>query len=173
MKTILPDVLAENLRIVFSGTAAGRKSAQVGAYYAGPGNLFWTTLYRVRLTPYLFQPHQFRELLQYGIGLTDMAQQAFGADTDLKKTDFAADQFRQKIERYAPAIIAFNGKKAASVFLEQNTNLIHYGLQSETLGKTKIFVLPSTSARARTFWDETYWQYLADFAAELNIEKSA
>ena len=171
MKTILPDVLAENLRIIFCGTAAGRKSAQVGAYYAGPGNLFWPTLYRVRLTPHLFQPHQFREVLQYGIGLTDMAKQVFGMDSSLKKTDFAADHFRQKIERYAPAIVAFNGKKAASVFLEQNTNLIAYGLQSRTIGKTKIFVLPSTSARARTFWDETYWQRLSDFAAEMRIEK--
>lgn len=171
MQTILPDVLAENLRIVFCGTAAGRKSAQVGAYYAGPGNLFWPTLYRVRLTPHLFQPHQFRELLQYGIGLTDMAQQVFGMDSNLKKSDFAADLFRQKIERYAPAIAAFNGKKAASVFLNQSTNLISYGLQSVIIGKTKFFVLPSTSARARSFWDETYWQHLADFAAELNIEK--
>jgi double-stranded uracil-DNA glycosylase len=171
MKPILPDVLAENLRIVFCGTAAGRKSAQVGAYYAGPGNLFWNTLHRIGLTPHQFGPHQFRELLQYGIGLTDMAQQVFGADSDLKKTDFAADQFQQKIVRYAPAIVAFNGKKAASVVMEQNTNLISYGLQSETLGKTKIFVLPSTSARARSFWDETYWQHLADFAAEMLIEK--
>jgi TDG/mug DNA glycosylase family protein len=171
MTTILPDVLAENLRIVFCGTAAGRKSAQVGAYYAGLGNLFWPTLYRVRLTPRLFQPHQFREVLQYGIGLTDMAQQVFGADTDLKKTDFATNDFRLKIERYAPAIVAFNGKKSASIFLEQSTNLIAYGLQSAAIGKTKIFVLPSTSARARSFWDESYWQYLADFAAEMPIEK--
>lgn len=171
MNTILPDILTENLRIVFCGTAAGWKSAQVGAYYAGPGNLFWPTLYHIGLTPHLFQPDQFREVLQYGIGLTDMAQQVFGADTDLKKTDFAADQFRQKIKRYAPAIVAFNGKKAASVFLEQSTNLIAYGLQSAAIGKTKIFVLPSTSARARSFWDESYWQYLADFAAEMLIEK--
>jgi TDG/mug DNA glycosylase family protein len=171
MKIILPDVLAENLRIVFCGTAAGRKSAQVGAYYAGPGNLFWITLYRVGLTPRLLEPHQFRDLLQYRIGLTDMAQRVFGADTDLKKTDFAADHFRQKIERYAPAIVAFNGKKAASVFLEESTNLISYGLQSVTIGKTKIFVLPSTSARARSFWDETYWQQLSDFAPKTLIEK--
>jgi len=171
MQTILPDVLAENLRIVFCGTAAGRKSAQVGAYYAGPGNLFWPTLYRVGLTPHQFEPHQFREVLQYGIGLTDMAQQVFGADTDIKKTDFAADIFRKKIERYAPAIVAFNGKKAASIFLEHSTNLIPYGLQSAAIGKTKIFVLPSTSARARTFWDERYWQSLSDFAAQLNFEK--
>lgn len=171
MKTILPDVLAENLRIVFCGTAAGRKSAQVGAYYAGPGNLFWTTLHRVGLTPHLFESHQFREVLQYGIGLTDMAQEVFGADTDLKKTDFAANDFRLKIERYVPAIVAFNGKKAASVFMEQTTNLIDYGLQSTAIGKTKIFVLPSTSARARAFWDEIYWQYLSDFAAEMPIEK--
>ncbi|NIR58662.1 MAG: mismatch-specific DNA-glycosylase, partial [Gammaproteobacteria bacterium] len=33
---VLPDVLAENLDIVFCGSAAGRVSAARGAYYAHP-----------------------------------------------------------------------------------------------------------------------------------------
>lgn len=49
---ILPDVIEPGLRIVFCGTAAGAKSAAVGAYYAGPGNAFWATLHeRERLGP--------------------------------------------------------------------------------------------------------------------------
>jgi len=39
---MLPDVLAANLDVVFCGTAAGKRSAEVGMYYAGPGNRFWT-----------------------------------------------------------------------------------------------------------------------------------
>jgi len=38
---ILPDLLASNLKIVFCGSAAGTKSAENKAYYAGPGNRFY------------------------------------------------------------------------------------------------------------------------------------
>jgi hypothetical protein len=37
----LPDQLQDHLRLVFAGTAAGQRSADVGHYYAHPGNRFW------------------------------------------------------------------------------------------------------------------------------------
>ncbi len=46
-----PDYLAPNLRVVFCGTAAGNRSAEVGHYYAGPGNEFWPLLYRSGIVP--------------------------------------------------------------------------------------------------------------------------
>lgn len=163
MVSVLPDVLEENLRVVFCGTAAGTKSARIGAYYAGLGNQFWSVLHRVGLTPERFEPTRFRELAQHGIGLTDLAQNASGMDKVLKKTDFDRETFQQKILIHQPRVIAFNGKKAASVFFECGTGLVNYGLQSEMIGKSAIFVLPSTSAPARGFWDERHWQVLADY----------
>src|SRR3546814_18596882 len=65
---VLPDVLAPGLRLVFCGSAAGRKSAELGAYYAGPGNKSWPTLYEIGLTPRHFRPPEFRELRTLGIG---------------------------------------------------------------------------------------------------------
>ena len=53
MGNVLPDLIAPNLRIVFTGTAVGSASAHAGAYYAGPGNAFWPTLHAVGLTPRL------------------------------------------------------------------------------------------------------------------------
>jgi len=76
----LPDLLAPNLRVVFVGTAAGRHSAEVGAYYAGRGNRFWPTLREIGLTPRLFEPREFRDLLALGIGLTDMSKLRAGMD---------------------------------------------------------------------------------------------
>jgi hypothetical protein len=64
----LPDSLEPDLKVVFVGTAAGKRSAELGHYYAGHGNRFWQTLYEVGLTPRLFQPGEFRELLPLGIG---------------------------------------------------------------------------------------------------------
>ena len=36
MSNVLPDLIAPDLRIVFTGTAVGSASARAGAYYAGP-----------------------------------------------------------------------------------------------------------------------------------------
>ena len=88
---VLPDVLGPGLRVVFCGSAAGAASARVGAYYAGPGNRFWPTLYRVGLTPHLLAPAEFRTLLRYRIGLTDICKTESGADAGLSgKADDAA-----------------------------------------------------------------------------------
>src|SRR3546814_14513308 len=93
---VLPDVLAPGLRLVFCGSAAGRKSAELGAYYAGPGNKFWPTLYEIGLTPRHFRPQEFRELRTPGIGLTDLAKSASGADADLPKGEIGRASCRER-----------------------------------------------------------------------------
>ena len=162
MITILPDVLQHHLKVVFCGTAAGTKSAKVGAYYAGPGNQFWPVLHRVGLTPHQLEPYHFRSVIQYGIGLTDLAQQTSGMDKVLKKNDFDAAGFKRKMMDYRPKIIAFNGKKAASAYYNRNTSHISYGLQPDKIGQSMVFVMPSTSSPARGFWDESQWVTLAE-----------
>ena len=77
---VLPDVLGSGLSIVFCGSAAGAASARAGAYYAGPGNRFWPTLYRVGLTPRILAPADFRTVRRYGIGLTDLCKTESGSD---------------------------------------------------------------------------------------------
>jgi len=59
---VLPDMLRPGLRLVICGSAAGAVSATHGAYYAGPGNRFWRTLFEVGLTPRRLEPHEFRDL---------------------------------------------------------------------------------------------------------------
>lgn len=161
MQPILPDVLQPDLKVVFCGTAASNKSAQLRAYYAGPDNYFWGILYRVGLTPYQLEPHEFRRVLEYGIGLTNIVRNATGMDKHLVKADFDAQILRTNILQVNPKVLAFNGKKAAQEFFNQP--MIAYGQQPETVGETTVFVLPSTSGAARGFWNETYWYALADY----------
>ncbi len=54
--SVLPDLLAPDLDIVFCGTAVGTASARRGAYYAGPGNAFWPTLFKVGLSRVYSRP---------------------------------------------------------------------------------------------------------------------
>lgn len=161
--SILPDLLAPNLKIVFCGTAASDISAREGAYYANPTNYFWRTLHKIDLTPYQFEPKEFPKLLEYHIGLTDIAKLAQGNDSGLQKDDFDSEALRQKILKYQPQILAFTSKKGASEFFGKPTRKINYGLQDDVLDKTRFWVLTSPSGAARSYWDESVWQALADY----------
>ena len=156
---ILPDVLAPGLRVVFCGTAAGEVAARVGAPYAGPGNRFWWVLRDVGLTPRVLEPLEFRTLVEYGIGLTDVAKHAVGGDAVLKRADFDAAAVIEKMERFKPGVLAFVGKRAAREVLRRNPR--GYGEQDVTIDETRVWVVPSTSGAARGFWDIAPWRALA------------
>ncbi len=164
---VLPDVLAPGLRIVFCGSAAGFKSARLGAYYAGPGNKFWPTLHRVGLTPRLIAPSEFRAVLDFGIGLTDLCKTGFGNDVDLDPTHDDVPGLLRKIRRYQPRVLAFTAKRPAGIVLRAlgaGKEPPTYGLQDATIGETKLFVLTSPSGRAGSFWDEKWWRELQRLA---------
>lgn len=164
--TVLPDVLAPNLAIVFCGTAVSNVSARRGAYYAGPGNAFWPTLFAVGLTPRLLQPEEFREVLSCGLGLTDLVKAVSGVDSQLNDEHFDRDRLRATILRYGPKIVAFTSKRAGSEFLGRP---VKYGLQSETVGSAMLFVLPSPSGAARRWWDVSPWQELAQLRGASSV----
>ena len=155
--TMLPDVLRPGLRVIFCGTAAGAKSAQMGAYYAGPGNQFWPILHRIGLTPRQLRPSEYTELSNYGIGLTDVCKTQAGADNALGKDDFDTARLIALLEQHQPGVLAFNGKKAAQIVLGRG---ITYGAQPKRIAGARVFVLPSTSGAARRYWDIRHWQEL-------------
>ena len=155
---VLPDVLRPGLDLVFCGTAAGRASAAAGAYYAHPGNFFWRTLHAVGLITEPLTPREFRRLLDFGIGLTDLAKHHVGNDAELPGHAFDAQALRRKILRHAPRLLAFTSKNAAQVALG---HAVSYGPQACRWGTTALWVLPSPSGQARRFWGERPWRALA------------
>lgn len=156
---VLPDILELNLSVVFCGSAASSRSASSRAYYAGPGNRFWMILHKVGLIAECLAPADYAKVLHYSIGLTDLAKHKSGADSALQKRDYDRQSLAEKIARYGPSWLAFNGKRSASLFLERS---VAYGVQSETCAGAGIFVLPSTSGAARGFWCEEPWWQLAE-----------
>lgn len=156
---MLPDVIGPGLRAVFCGTAAGARSAELKAYYAGPGNSFWKTLHETGLTPRQLQPSEYRELPQYHLGLTDLCKVVSGSDREVGTAGFDVDKLRRTLAENAPDWIAFNGKRSASVALGR---AVDYGEQPERIRATSVFVLPSTSGAARAFWDVRLWHEFAE-----------
>lgn len=163
MSDVLPDELDFGLILVFCGTAASAVSAQQGAYYANPSNVFWRTLYATGMTPRRFAPGEFRDVLKLKIGLTDVAKNVSGSDAQLRMTDFKPGRLHEAICRYQPNTVAFTSKRAWRAANQlASTSAVEYGWQDRRIGATRCFVLPSPSGAARRYWDIAYWQTLAD-----------
>lgn len=160
---MLPDVLEKGLLLVICGTAPGRYSGETGAYYAGRGNKFWPIMAEIGLLP-LLNPEQFREVLFYGIGLTNIEQTKAGSDKDVPLSKEAVAEFHRKMQYYKPQVIAFNGKRSAQVAY---SHTVSYGLQDEPMYESDVLVLPSTSGAASGFWDPRYWHDMAAYVKGL------
>ncbi|HEX4293048.1 MAG TPA: mismatch-specific DNA-glycosylase [Rhizomicrobium sp.] len=159
---VLPDLLQPGLRLVFCGTAAGTMSAAKGQYYAHPQNKFWRTLHRVGLTPRLFAPGEFALLPALGIGLTDIAKHVSGMDSELPPQSLgrdAVEALRARIAANAPCILAFTSQTGGKRVCGPRTA---FGAQTQTIGPTRIWVLPSPSPAAHWNWNESVWRALAD-----------
>jgi len=158
----LPDQLQDHLGLVFVGTAAGQRSADLGHYYAHPGNRFWRTIHAVGLTQRRYQPHEFPALLDLGIGFTDMCKAGAGMDHEALKAGVDVQAFCEKMRRYRPATVAFTSKKAASLFYGKPTARIALGRQPPSDDFPTVFVLASPSGAASGAWSLRPWRELAD-----------
>jgi double-stranded uracil-DNA glycosylase len=162
----LPDLLQDDLKLVFVGTATGQRSADVGHYYAHPGNRFWRTIHETGITPSQYQPHEFPSLLDLGIGFTDMCKTGAGMDRTALNFPINVPAFREKMLRYRPKTIAFTSKKAASLFYGRTTKAIAPGQQPTERDFPIVFVLPSPSGAASGHWSVRPWQELADWVKD-------
>lgn len=143
-KTV-PDLLAAGLRVLFCGINPGLYTAAVGHHFARPGNRFWPALYGAGFTPRLFFPWDEHELLPLGYGITNMVERATAAAAELSAEEYAlgGQRLRRIVAQYQPRVVAFLGIGAyRTTFSRPKAQL---GLQSETLGASVLWTLPSPS----------------------------
>lgn len=161
----LLDQLRPNLRLVFVGTAASTRSAELGHYYAHPGNRFWRAIHEAGITPRRYQPGEFASLIDLGIGFTDLCKTGAGMDHQIAAEAIDVPGFRAKIETYRPRTIAFTSKKAASLFYGRPSSGIALGRQVRDACPAEVFVLPSPSGAASGSWTLEPWRELAKWIA--------
>ncbi len=143
----LPDYLEPNLNLVFVGFNPGTRSAQVGHYYAGPGNLCWPLLYETGLIPVPLTYRDDARVLAYGIGLTDLVKRSTPSSADLSTAEARAGVgvLERKLLQYAPVVVCFNGKGVYGWYRGQRQ--VEHGVQDDAIGTSRVFVAPSTSTR--------------------------
>ena len=165
---IVPDVLQPGLVTVFCGRAPSPESARRRAYYAHFSNKFWEILAETGLTDRLLEPEDYHLLPQYGIGLTDINKTEFGSDHELSGSGDNPLTIHDKMLKYRPQILAFNGKNnfrmySHAVHQTVKSAPVEFGCQSTVhIERTEVWVLPNTSARARGYWDSLHWHALAE-----------
>ena len=86
----VPDVVADDLRLLVVGINPGLWTAWSGHHFARPGNRFWIALHAAGLTPRVLDPSEERELLDVGIGITNMVPRATAAAAELTREELRA-----------------------------------------------------------------------------------
>ena len=141
----LTDVISTSLKVLFCGINPGMRSAAVGLHFATRSNRFWRVLHLAGFTPRQLKPEEAHLLLGYGFGITSAVVQPTVGAANLRRADYIAARpaFERKVAKYRPGYVAFLGKPALSVFLNQRN--LQWGLQSTTLGGSAVWLLPNPS----------------------------
>jgi TDG/mug DNA glycosylase family protein len=143
-KTV-PDVIAQNLRVLFCGINPGLYTAAVGHHFARPGNRFWPALHQSGFTDRLMSPFDERELLESGIGISNVVPHATASAAELTREDFAKGGrlLAAKVKRYRPRIVAILGVGAYRQAFEKPKAQV--GEQLERIHAVRVWVLPNPS----------------------------
>lgn len=144
-KKKVPDLIAPNLTVLFCGINPGLYSAAVGHHFAGPGNLLWPTLFAAGFTPRRFTAFDANELLSLGFGITNFVSRATASADELDHDELhaGARAVTRKVRKWQPMWVAFLGLQAYRVAFERRKASV--GIQPETIGTTKVWLLPNPS----------------------------
>jgi len=169
----VPDLIAPNLDVLFCGINPGLYSAAVGHHFAGPGNLFWSTILASGLTSRLLSAFDEAELLALGYGITNMVARTSASAEDVAKDELrrGAKALRRKVLKFKPRFLAVCGLVAYRVGFERNKAVV--GLQEEKIGDTAIWLLPNPSGLNAFHQPAVMNQMFTDFRIALEAARVA
>lgn len=139
------DVIAPELKVLFCGINPGLYSGYTGHHFARPGNRFWPALHASGFTDRVLKPHEQRELLTLGIGITNFVERATATAAELSPEELVAGGKRlvQKVKKYRPRVLAVLGVTAYRAAMREPKASL--GLQPAPIGETAVWVLPNPS----------------------------
>jgi TDG/mug DNA glycosylase family protein len=142
---LLPDVIAPGLRVLFCGINPGLYTAAVGHHFARPGNRFWKALHAGGFTPRVLDPSEEQRLIQYGCGITNVANRPSAAADELSREELieGGRQLVERVARYHPRWLAVLGLGAYRTAFARPKAVV--GPQEETIGGARVWVLPNPS----------------------------
>ena len=141
----LPDVIAPDLDILFCGINPSVLSAARGHHFARPGNRFWPALYLAGLTPRRLTPEEDGDLLEYGIGVTNIVARPTRSAAELSAAELreGAAALDEVVARYRPRVLAVLGITAWRTAFDRPKAAL--GRQPERVGGAETWVAPNPS----------------------------
>jgi TDG/mug DNA glycosylase family protein len=158
LEPTLPDLLSDDLDLVFIGINPSLYSVARGHYFARKINRFWpcfshsTLSLRARHALGVERLEPIHDLLlpAHGIGFTDVVKRPTAKAAELGREEFAAGAAALvvKLERCQPRVACFQGMMGYRPFaavLGAIDRGLALGPQPLPLGRTHVFVVPSPS----------------------------
>lgn len=157
----MPDVVAEDLHVLFCGINPGLMTAATGHHFARPGNRFWPVLHLSGFTPRLLKPSEQQELLSYGLGITNVVARASARADELTSEEYrqGGRELSLKVARLRPRWLAVVGVTAYRAAFDDRRARV--GPQQRQLGDTRVWVLPNPSGLNAHWTAETMAQEFA------------
>ena len=141
----VPDVIAPGLDVLLCGINPGLYSGAVGHHFARPGNRFWKALEGSGFTHRVLSPFEERELLQGGLGITNLVERATAGAGELTVEELreGAGHLERKIRRFRPRFVAFLGLSAYRTAFQRHAAVP--GPQEDALRGSHVWLLPNPS----------------------------
>ena len=154
----LPDLLQNELDVVFVGINPSLYSVAQGHYFARKTNRFWPALSRSILSESArrslgidrLEPTHDAALLEHGFGFTDVVKRASARASEVRPDEFLAGacDLAEKLTTFQPRIACFQGMMGYRPFVLAHDPTLpkpKLGEQPLRFGRTRLFVIPSPS----------------------------
>jgi TDG/mug DNA glycosylase family protein len=141
----IPDLVAPDLRVLLVGINPSLWSGWSGVHFGRPSNRLWPTLHEAGLTPRRLVPEDTDELLDAGIGITNLVNRATARADELTDDEIRAGvpRLRETVRRWRPRNVAVLGVTAYRTAFGRRKATV--GRQDETLEGARVWVLPNPS----------------------------
>ncbi len=167
--TTIPDVLADDLDVLFVGINPSLYSAVVGHHFARPGNRFWPALHQGGFTDRQLDPSEQALLVEFGCGLTNVVERATARADELADEEFVAGaaKLERKVRRRRPKCVAFLGITSyRSAFGEKKAVV---GPQDHEIGPARVHVLPNPSGLNAHYQIADFARLFRELAEEVRV----
>ena len=143
----IPDLVGDDLRLLFVGINPGLVSAATGLHFARLGNRFYPALRLAGIIPEdVMTPEDARPaLVDRGIGITNIVARASARADELGAAELVEGRARLEafVDQHRPRVVAIAGITSYRVAFDRRT--ARAGRQEETIGEAQLWVVPNPS----------------------------
>ena len=163
--SLLPDVIANDLRVLICGINPSLYSAAVGHHFARPGNRFWPAMFRGGWTDRIWSPFEDRRLIEIGCGVTNLAPRPTATADLLNPGELpaGAKKLAAKVKRRRVKVLAVLGVTAYRAGFARPD--AQPGLQPDTIGGAAVWILPNPSGLNAHYSVERLGELFAELRA--------